>query len=62
MAYSLNTLNGSADAPSPRTGVGRFAQEVTLVLGLALLIFVVMAFLSYSPQDAAWSTSGAGGP
>ncbi|QTD44294.1 DNA translocase FtsK [Ottowia testudinis] len=62
MAYPLNTFNDAVAAPTPRSGVGRFAQEVFLVLGLALIIFVVMALVSYSPQDAAWSTSGAGGP
>ena len=62
MAYPLNTFNGAQAAPAARPGVGRFAQEVFLVLGLALLIFMVMALASYSPQDGAWSTSGAGGP
>lgn len=45
----------------PRTGILRFAQEVVLVIGLAVIIFLVMALSSYSAQDAAWSTSGAGG-
>ena len=62
MAYPLNTFNGAQAAPAARPGVGRFAQGVFLVLGLALLIFMVMALASYSPQDGAWSTSGAGGP
>ena len=62
MAYPLNTFNDAVPAPASRSGVGRFAQEVFLVLGLALIIFVVMALMSYSPQDAAWSTSGASGP
>ncbi len=63
MTYPLNTFNGRADpARPPRAGASRFLQEVMLVLGLALIIFLVMALASYSPQDAAWSTSGAGGP
>ncbi len=62
MAYPLNTFNGGADASPLRAGVGRFAHEVVLVLGLALIIFVSMALASYSPQDAAWSTSGVAGP
>ena len=62
MAYPLNTLNDAQPAPAPRTGVGRFTQEVVLVLGLALIIFATMALASYSPHDAAWSTSGTGGP
>lgn len=61
MAYSLNTLNTPVGAPAPRSGAGRFAQELMLVLGLAALIFFVMALVSHSPQDAAWSTSGSGG-
>ncbi len=63
MTYPLNTFNGKAmTAREPRSGATRFLQEVALVLGLALIIFLAMALASYSPQDAAWSTSGAGGP
>ena len=62
MAYPLNTFNDAQPAPAPRAGVGRFTQEVVLVLGLALIIFATMALASYSPHDAAWSTSGTGGP
>ena len=61
MAYPLNTFNNAQPAPAARTGVGRFTQEVVLVLGLALIIFAAMALGSYSPHDAAWSTSGTGG-
>ncbi|WP_028601559.1 DNA translocase FtsK [Ottowia thiooxydans] len=62
MAYSLNTLNTPVGTPAPRTGASRFAQELVLVLGLAALIFFILALASHSPQDAAWSTSGSGGP
>jgi S-DNA-T family DNA segregation ATPase FtsK/SpoIIIE len=62
MAYPLNTFNGAGAEPVARSGLSRFAQEVFLVLGLALIIFMVLALASYSPLDAAWSTSGAGGP
>ncbi len=62
MTYSLNTLN------NPRAGdtahaarVGRFAHEIALVLGLAALVFWLLALVSYSAQDAAFSTSGSGG-
>ena len=58
---SLNTFNASASIAA-RSGIGRFAHEIALALGLALLIFMTLALLSYSPQDAAWSTSGIGGP
>ncbi|WP_354447144.1 DNA translocase FtsK [Ottowia thiooxydans] len=61
MAYSLNTLNTPSGAPAPRTGASRFAQELVLVLGLAALLFFIMALASHSAQDAAWSTSGSGG-
>ncbi len=61
MAYPLNTFNAASGAAAPRPGVHRFAQEVVLVLGLALIIFLAMALASYSPQDAAWSTSGTSG-
>ena len=61
MTYSLNTLN----SPTARTatssssgGTGRMGQELALLLGLAALIFCVLALLSYSGQDPAWSTSG----
>jgi len=62
MAYALNTLNTPAGASPPRSGLARVTQETSLVLGLAALILAVLALASYSPLDAAWSTSGAGGP
>jgi S-DNA-T family DNA segregation ATPase FtsK/SpoIIIE len=58
MAYS-NTYNRSAVLRSSRS---RVAQEVLLIAGLALLLFSMLALLSYSPLDSAWSTSGVGGP
>ncbi len=62
MTYSLNTLNSTRAAPAPaRSGWRRFADELGLLAGLLLLIFWLLALLSYSPQDAAWSTSGGGG-
>ncbi|MEP6791307.1 MAG: DNA translocase FtsK 4TM domain-containing protein, partial [Ramlibacter sp.] len=62
MTYSLNTLNNPAAGGGPRGGVvGRFAHEIALVLGLVALVFWLMALVSYSGQDPAFSTSGAGG-
>ena len=62
MTYSLNTLQSNAgSAGQPRTGIGRYLQEFTLVAGLVVLLFWLLALLSYSPLDGAWSTSGAGG-
>ncbi len=59
MTYSLDTLNSrNAQAPGAPAGVKRFAHEVGLILGLLGLVFWLAALLSYSPQDAAWSTSG----
>lgn len=66
MTYSLNALNASssgktrARATAPRYGVIRFSQEVLLLMGLLALVFWLMAMFTYSPQDPAWSTSGAG--
>lgn len=59
MTYSLDTLN-TRNSPSAGAtgGVKRFTHEVSLILGLLGLLFWLAAMLSYSPQDAAWSTSG----
>ncbi|MBC5781691.1 DNA translocase FtsK 4TM domain-containing protein [Ramlibacter sp. USB13] len=64
MTYSLNTLTDAAPAPAsgPRAGLARFAHETALVLGAAALVFWLLALLSHSPADAAFSTSGDGGP
>ncbi|MBQ9577921.1 MAG: DNA translocase FtsK 4TM domain-containing protein [Ottowia sp.] len=58
MTYPLNTFN-SDDGIQARTGLLRFAGEIMLLAGLGALVFIALALLSYSPQDAAWSTSGA---
>ncbi|MFZ2737602.1 MAG: DNA translocase FtsK 4TM domain-containing protein [Burkholderiaceae bacterium] len=62
MTYSLNTLNSSRTSgdASERSGWWRFATELGLVAGLVLLVLWLLALLSYSTQDAAWSTSGSG--
>ena len=61
MTYSLNTLNASSGSRAvPRSGAARFGHEIGLVLGLVAWVFWLLALLSYSAQDAAWSTSGAG--
>jgi DNA segregation ATPase FtsK/SpoIIIE, S-DNA-T family len=61
MTYSLDTLNrsGKASLAAP-AGVGRFAHEFALVLGLVALVFWLLALVSYSAQDPAFSTSGTG--
>jgi S-DNA-T family DNA segregation ATPase FtsK/SpoIIIE len=64
MTYSLHTLNSptsrAAASPAP-AGATRLGQELGLLLGLAALVFCVLALMSYSGQDPAWSTSGANG-
>ena len=60
MTYSLHTLHGQNPEPSPpAAGWVRFASEVALFFGFFLLLFLLLAFVSYAPQDAAWTTSGA---
>ena len=62
MTYSLNTLNSTRDNPSPvRIGMGRLATELGLVAGFVLLALWLLALVTYSAQDAAWTTSGAAG-
>ena len=59
MTYSLDTLNTQKSHPTAApSGVRRFTQEVGLILGLLGLLFWLLALISYSPQDTAWSTSG----
>lgn len=63
MTYSLNTLQSSAaaDGQPVRLRAIRFAHEITLIAGFAVLLFWLLAMFSYTPSDAAWSTSGTGG-
>jgi S-DNA-T family DNA segregation ATPase FtsK/SpoIIIE len=63
MTYSLNTLTDAGALPASKPGgVGRFAHEFALVAGLAAIVFWLLALVTYSPFDPAFSTSGAGGP
>jgi S-DNA-T family DNA segregation ATPase FtsK/SpoIIIE len=63
MTYSLNTLTDARSLPASKSpGIGRFAHEFALIAGCAAIVFWLLALLSYSPFDAAFSTSGAGGP
>jgi len=64
MTYSLDTLTSgrkAAQGQTPSSGWGRFAVELVLLVGALLLAFWLLALLSYSAADAAWSTSGLGG-
>jgi DNA segregation ATPase FtsK/SpoIIIE, S-DNA-T family len=62
MTYSLHTLQSSTSRGQPvePTGLGRFANEIALVGGFLVLSLWLIALMSYSPNDAAWSTSGVG--
>ena len=64
MTYSLHTLQGKAyeSPPAAPTGWARFATEIAIIAGFLGLAFVLLALASYSIQDAAWTTSGIGGP
>jgi DNA segregation ATPase FtsK/SpoIIIE, S-DNA-T family len=62
MTYSLNTLNSSKVSASIPRGLVRYASEISLVVSFGLLALWLIALLSYSMQDAAWSTSGSGLP
>ena len=58
MSYTLNTLNNQ---PEPVSGVGRFAHELALFVGLVIWAFALLALASHSLGDPAWSTTGTGG-
>ena len=62
MTYSLNTLNNTGAAAPPRIGIARFAHEFSLVVGGVALVFWLLALVSYSAHDPAFSTSGNGTP
>ncbi|RYF83100.1 MAG: DNA translocase FtsK, partial [Comamonadaceae bacterium] len=61
MTYSLHTLHSADAGPPVRQRALRFAHEITLIAGFVALLFWLLAMLSYTPSDAAWSTSGTGG-
>ena len=61
MTYSLDTLRSQHQpATGPTGSFRRFAHELVLVAGLLGLMFWLLALVSYSSQDGAWSTSGGG--
>ena len=65
MTYSLHTLNNdrrsnASDGDLKPTGFRRFAQEIALTAGFVFMAFWLLALLTHSPQDPAWSTSGSG--
>jgi S-DNA-T family DNA segregation ATPase FtsK/SpoIIIE len=64
MTYSLHTLTNPTARPkaleAPQSFWARFAQEIVLLLGGALLLLCLLALWSYHVADPAWSTSGSG--
>ena len=61
MTYSLNTLNMPNGTQTPQQlGFRRFVREALLVAGFFVFGFWLMAMVSYSTQDVAWTSSGAG--
>ena len=62
MTYSLHTLTAAraVKAAPERSGVARFADELSLVAGFFVLALWLLALSTYSLTDAAWSTSGTG--
>ena len=65
MTYSLNTLHNDrrpsrGDDDAKPTGFRRFAQEIALTAGFVFMVFWLLALLTHSPLDPAWTTSGAG--
>ena len=61
MTYSLNTLQKDAPVQTPLTGFRRFAQEIALTAGFVFLAFWLLALVTHSNADPAWTTSGTQG-
>ena len=65
MTYSLNTLKNDprasvTDGEHKPTGFRRFAQEIALTAGFVFMTFWLLALITQSPLDPAWTTSGSG--
>ena len=61
MTYSLHTLHAKpASVPKPASAASRFSSELFLLFAFVLLVVWVVALLTYSVHDPAWSTSGNG--
>jgi DNA segregation ATPase FtsK/SpoIIIE, S-DNA-T family len=58
MTYSSNALNANSAKSAPRNGLARFGHEICLIAGALGLFFWLLAMLSFSALDPAWSTSG----
>jgi DNA segregation ATPase FtsK/SpoIIIE, S-DNA-T family len=63
MTYSLDTLKSGAAATQRTSSPGRtFVHEIGLIVGAAALVFWLLALVSHSAMDPAWSTSGSAAP
>ena len=64
MTYSIHAFHSPTrkKPPEPAPGWSRFTNEMALVAGFVLLALWLLALITYSSQDAAWSTSGSGAP
>jgi DNA segregation ATPase FtsK/SpoIIIE, S-DNA-T family len=60
MTYSLDTLNSRASQRASASAGHKFAHEIVLIAGAVALVYWLLALLSHSLADAAWSTSGTG--
>ena len=60
MTYSLDTLNSRASQRAVPSAGRKFAHEIVLIAGAVALVYWLLALLSHSLADAAWSTSGTG--
>ena len=63
MRYATHHFDTPApEEAAPPSGLRRFATELILVAACVALAWWFVSLLTYSPQDAAWSTSGTGAP
>jgi len=62
MTYLLRHLQQPPAQTPERVGWRRFSAELSLLAGLVLCLFWLVALASFSLSDAAWSTSGTGAP
>src|SRR5450830_134563 len=60
MTFSLDNLNSGTAKTATAEGSSRsrFAAELALICQCVAMVLWLLALLSYSPQDGAWSTSG----
>jgi DNA segregation ATPase FtsK/SpoIIIE, S-DNA-T family len=62
MTYSLDTLSARASTQLPAPSVRKFSLELGLLIGAVALVYWLLALLTHSAVDPAWSTSGSGAP